>query len=89
VSDDPENHWAGMDSGSDRGAPGEHLPDPPLSEDEQRMLGELRRRADAAPIEAIEDSPEAIEAVEDDTPLPADGDRGDDPDTTRFRAPGE
>jgi hypothetical protein len=88
----PDDGWGGMGTGSERGAPGEHLPEPPLTEDEQRLLEELRRPAEGEPIVAAEDSPEVIEAVEDDTPLHADGlvaPAEDDPETAHFRAPGE
>lgn len=59
----------GMQTGSDAGAPGDHLPDPPLTPDERAMLEELKRPADGDPITAVEDSPQMIEAVEDDGPL--------------------
>jgi hypothetical protein len=85
----PDDEWGGMDTGSERGAPGEHLPEPPLTEDEQRLLEELRRPVEGEPVVAVEDSPEAVEAVEDDSPLPAPGDEPPDPDIPRFRAPGD
>jgi hypothetical protein len=59
-----------MGTGSDAGAPGEHLPDTPLTEDEQRMLAELERPAPGEPVPAVEDSPEMLQAAEDDSPLP-------------------
>jgi hypothetical protein len=79
-----------MGTGSDHGAPGEHLPEPPLSEDEQRMLDELKRPVDGEPIEAVEDTPAAVESAEGETSLPADVGGADDPgtpDAPEFRAP--
>jgi hypothetical protein len=84
-----DDEWGGMDTGSERGAPGEHLPEPPLTEDEQRLLEELQRPVEGEPVAAVEDSPEAVEAVEDDAPLPAPGGEPPDPETPRFRAPGD
>jgi hypothetical protein len=78
----------GMGTRSESGAAGEHLPEPPLSDDEQRLLAELRQPGPGQPQPAIEDSKEAVEAAEDDTPLPAAG-GDDDPDSARFRAPGD
>jgi hypothetical protein len=65
-----DDEWVGMGTGSDAGAPGEHLPDGPLSEDEQRLLAELERPAPGEPVAAVEDSPEMVQAAEDDSPLP-------------------
>jgi hypothetical protein len=83
-----EEPVAGMATGSDAGAPGEHLPEPPLTEDEQRLLEAFERPAEGEPIEALEDSPEAAEAADDDAPLAglAGRDEGD-PDSARFQAP--
>ena len=66
-----DDQWTGMGTGSDAGAPGEHLPDGPLTEDEKRMLAELQRPAPGEPEPAVEDSPQMVEAAEDDSPLPA------------------
>lgn len=79
--------WAGMATGSDAGAPGEHLPEPPLTDDERGLLDELKRPVDGDEVAAVEDSPEMVRAVEDDSPLPAPGGDADDPDTPRFEAP--
>jgi hypothetical protein len=107
MTEHPDDDWGGMDTGSERGAPGEHLPEPPLTEDEQRLLEELQRPVEGQAVTAVEDSPAAVEAVEDDSPLPvgggapadggepdeggepADGGEPGDPDTARFRAPGD
>ena len=89
MTEHPDDQWGGMDTGSERGAPGEHLPEPPLTEDEQRLLEELRRPVEGEPVVAVEDSPEAVEAVEDDSPLRAPGGEPPDPDIPRFRGPGD
>lgn len=74
--DQPAEPYAGMATGSDAGAPGDHLPDPPLTADEQAMLEALEQPLDVPPIEAVEDSPEMVSAVEDDSPLPLDAPPG-------------
>jgi hypothetical protein len=79
--------WAGMATGSDAGAPGDHLPEPPLDEDEQALLAELERPAEGTPVDAVEDGPAMVQAAEDDSPLPAAGGDPDDPDTARFVRP--
>lgn len=83
-------------SDDDAGAPGDHLPEPPLTDDERALLAELRRPAEGEPVAAVEDSAAMLEAVEDDSPLPAGTGTTDadvpaaaDPDTPRFEAPGE
>ena len=83
-----EEPVAGMATGSAAGAPGEHLPEPPLTEDEQRLLEELERPGAGEPIAALEDSPEAAAAADADAPLSGltGGDDGD-PDSARFQAP--
>jgi hypothetical protein len=86
MADEP---FTGMDTGSESGAPGEHLPDPPLSADEQRLLADLRQPGPGRPVEAVEDSPAAVEAAEDDAPLPAEGGDQGDADAAHFRAPGD
>ena len=65
-----DDQWGGMETGSDAGAPGDHLPDPPLTDDEQALLDELKRPVEGEPIVAVEDSAQAVEAAEDDGPLP-------------------
>jgi GFO/IDH/MocA oxidoreductase family protein len=70
AADVTDDEWVGMGTGSDAGAPGDHRPDGPLSEDEQRMLAELERPAAGEPLAAVEDSPEMVQAAEDDSPLP-------------------
>jgi hypothetical protein len=92
MSDSPEL-TTGMATGSEAGAPGDHLPELPLEDDERAMLDALERPASGEPIAAVEDSPQMVEAAEDDSPLPPElvdaetpGD-ADDPDTPRFQAP--
>jgi hypothetical protein len=58
-----------------------------LSAEERALLENLQSPTDAAPIPAVEDSPEMEQAVEDDSPLPAAGGDADDPDTPRFKPP--
>jgi hypothetical protein len=76
-----------MATGSDAGAPGEHLPEPPLDPDEQELLAQLKRRGAGERVDAVEDSAEMVRAVEDDSPLPAEGGEVDDPDSPRFVPP--
>ena len=77
-----------MDTGSDAGAPGDHLPDAPLTEAERVALADFLVTEPDPVIGAVEDAPEAAEAADDDSPLPAFGPGGDrdDPDTPEFRA---
>jgi hypothetical protein len=90
MTDEPtQDRSGGMETGSEHGAPGEHLPEPPLTDEERGLLDELRRPAAGTPLTAVEDSPAAVESAEADTPLPADGGDADYPDSARFRAPGE
>lgn len=82
-----EDAAPGMATGSDAGAPGDHLPTAPLQPDEQLLLDEMRSDADDLP----EASPEMVRAVEDDAPLPAPDsvaakDSDDDPDDPSFSA---
>ena len=79
--------WAGMATGSDAGAPGDHLPEPPLEPDEQQLLADLREPAPGQPLDAVEDSPAMLGAVEDDGPLPASGGDPDDAESVRFEPP--
>ena len=84
---------AGMNTGSDEGAPGDHLAAVPLDEDEHQLLAALQGGA-GEPEPAVEDSPAMERAVEDDSSLPlpiADvaGPAADDHDDVRFHAPGD
>ncbi|GGM00064.1 hypothetical protein [Nakamurella endophytica] len=63
-----------MDTGSDAGAPGEHLPPEPLSGEDEQLLAALQDGAgdgggDGAEP-AVEDSPAVAEAADDDSVLP-------------------
>jgi hypothetical protein len=84
---EPNEEVTGMQTGSEAGAPGYHLPDPPLTPDEQQILSDLQRPGEGEPITAVEDSPAMEQAVEDDSPLPAEGGPADDPDAARFEPP--
>jgi hypothetical protein len=84
---EPEEDLTGMQTGSEAGAPGDHLPDPPLTPDERQLLEELQQPADGEPITAVEDTPAMEQAVEDDSPLPAEGGAPNDLDTPRFEPP--
>ncbi|MEP6851323.1 MAG: hypothetical protein ABJA87_01445 [bacterium] len=85
----------GMATGSDTGAPGEHLPEPPLGDDERRLLSALQEPNSTEPLVAVEDSPRMVNAAEDDAPLPSDiqtpgaqsSDADEDPDRPAFYAP--
>jgi len=78
----------GMTSGSDDGAPGERLADPPLSDADGRLLRELRS-AGPPVVEAREDRPGTAGAVEDDRALPSTGSAsGPGPLDPVFREPG-
>jgi hypothetical protein len=74
---DPALPDSAMASGTDAGEPGEHLGPADLLPDEQRLLSELERGAGGAPG-AAEDSSAAVEAAEDEAPLPAEGGPQDD-----------
>jgi hypothetical protein len=96
VADDPaagddtselEIRTAGMATGSDAGAPGEHLPEPPLDAAEQRLLAQFERPDDRPSLPAVEDSASMIGAVEDDGPLPATGGDTNDVEAARFQPP--
>jgi hypothetical protein len=87
MSDADPDEITGMQTGSEAGAPGEHLPEPPLSPDEQRLLADLQRPAEGKPITAVEDTPAMAQAVEDDSPLPAAGGDTEDPDNPVFAPP--
>jgi hypothetical protein len=78
-----------MASGSDAGEPGEHLGPADLRPDEQRLLEELERGAEA-PVDDVASDAEAdreAEAAEDEAPLPAEGGAQDDGLNPRFSAP--
>ena len=61
---------SGMASGSDAGVPGEHLGSGELRPDEERLLAELERGADADPPAGTDAE---LRAAEDEAPLPAEG----------------
>lgn len=84
----PEELVTGMGTGSDAGAPGDHLPAPPLTEDDKAVLSELETTDGVDVVRPVEDSPESERAAEDDGPLPVTPPvgAGDDPDTPRFSA---
>jgi hypothetical protein len=72
---DPDLPDSAMASGSDAGAPGEHLGAGELRPDEQRLLAELERGADPADRPGNDAE---LRAAEDEVPLPADGGPQDD-----------
>lgn len=79
----------GMASGSDAGAPGDMSETEPLGADEQAILADLRAARPHVVDRAVEESPLAAAAADDDAPLPAgtaDRER-DDPLTPQFREP--
>jgi hypothetical protein len=76
-----------MASGSDAGEPGEHLRPADLLPDERRLLSELERDVEDPPTDFPEDSELAVEAAEDETPLPAEGGEQDDGLNPRFSNP--
>ena len=78
---------SGMDTGSDAGEPGDRLGEGDLDPDEARLLAELARGVEDPPTDAPEDSPAALRAAEDETPLPADGGAQDDGLSPRFSSP--
>ena len=81
---DPDLPDSGMASGSDAGAPGEHLGAGDLRPDEERLLAELERGVDApAPADDAE-----VRAAEDEVPLPAEGGPQDDGLEAGFSDPG-
>jgi hypothetical protein len=85
--DDPTPDTA-MASGSDAGEPGGHLRPGDLSPEEERLLAALERDAGPGGPEFPEQTAAEVRAVEDDSPLPADGGAPDDGLTPRFTAPG-
>jgi len=76
-----------MYSGSDAGEPGGHLGPADLAPDERRLLEALERDATDPHTDAPEDSDAAVEAAEDETPLPGTGGPQDDGLTARFEQP--
>ena len=92
TADEPVPDTA-MASGSEAGEPGERtrIPRPY----DRELLEDLERgQPESPPVSAVEDSPAAARAVEDDSVLPIetpedDGDDGADPLTPEFRAPPE
>ena len=75
-----------MASGSDAGAPGDHLGPTELLPDEQRLLAELERDADER-NDPPRDSEATVRAAEDDAPLPDEGGAPDDGLNPRFSSP--
>ncbi|MGY1693804.1 MULTISPECIES: hypothetical protein [unclassified Geodermatophilus] len=71
---EPDLPDSGMASGTDAGRPGEHLGGGDLRPDEQQLLAELERGAEAPPA----GSDAELRAAEDDAPLPAEGGAQDD-----------
>lgn len=89
TADEPVPDTA-MASGSEAGEPGERtrIPRPY----DRELLEDLEReQPESAPVGAVEDSPAAARAVEDDSVLPVEtrDDDGDDALTPEFRAPPE
>ena len=80
----PDVPDSAMMSGSDAGEPGEHLGPADLAPDERRLLEALEKDTTTARTDAPEDSDAAVEAAEDETPLPAEGGPQDDGLTARF-----
>jgi hypothetical protein len=93
---------AGMATGEDAGAPGDHLATPPLDDEEQAMLDRLRADAstdtatgNGSADPAVEDGPAAVEAAEDDSVLrplgtqPSASPAATDPLDPEFREPGQ
>ncbi len=86
---------AGMGTGSDSGAPGDHLAPVSLGPEDLRVLAELESDGEPDVVVPVEESPEAIRAVEDDSVLPgafgsaeSNADQaGNDPDDATFQAP--
>jgi hypothetical protein len=82
VTPDDTTPDTAMATGNDEGEPGGHRDGGPLTPDERRFLDRLTDPDDDAPAQpAVEDSPEAAAAADDEAPLPrpaADvGDQGD------------
>ncbi|SDY37284.1 hypothetical protein SAMN05661080_03261 [Modestobacter sp. DSM 44400] len=66
----PEVPDTAMATGNDEGEPGEQRASGPLSADEQQLLEQLETPDDTPAAPAVEDSPEAAAAADDDAPLP-------------------
>ena len=86
---DPESTLpdSGMDTGSDAGAPGNHLGPGDLAPDEERLLAALERDAKGLREPSVEESIAELRAAEDEAPLPGEGGEPDDGLTPRFTAP--
>ena len=67
---EPDLPDSGMATGSDAGAPGEHLGAGDLRPDEERLLAELQRDVDGADRP---DNEAELRAAEDEVPLPGEG----------------
>ena len=79
MSENSELPDTAMATGNDEGEPGE--PDTrPLERDERRLLKELRKPVDGEAEPAVEDAPVMASAAADDSPLPAAGPGGGNPD---------
>jgi hypothetical protein len=66
-----------MATGNDEGEPGPS-DTRPLAKDERKLLKELRKPGDGEAEPAVEDSPEVAAAIADGSPLPGDGEAGND-----------
>ncbi len=77
MSDDSDLR-TGMDTGSESGAPGDHLPEGPLDGEDLETLAVMLEPddGDGAPVEPAEAGPGVESAVEDDSPLPGVGEGG-------------
>ena len=79
MSENSELPDTAMATGNDEGEPGR--PDTrPLERDERKLLKALRKPGEGEAEPAVEDAPEVAAAVADDTPLPAAGGAGGNPD---------
>ncbi len=96
MTHDPDEHAASigdsaMDTGSDAGAPGDHLADLALTPDELALLAQLQEPA-ADVVVPVEESAAEETAAEDDAPLPVPGEPGepvDDPLDVHFTNPAD
>jgi hypothetical protein len=80
-----------MDTGSEAGAAGDHLADLALTPDELALLAELQQPAPDV-VQPIEQSPAAVAAADDDTPMAVPGENAepaDDPLDVHFTKPGD
>ena len=81
---EPDLPDSGMASGSDAGAPGEHLGGGDLRPDEEALLAALQRDVDGSDRP---DNEAELRAAEDEAPLPAEGGAQDDGLEAEFSAP--